>query len=124
MLGKIEIKQDGVHRLQLTDLFGGTRKDPRNIYRMIIRKAAPDFALVAWALHMNLRNGDRNALSKPIALRQGATMPLEVVAVRRDGFDGEIELAMEGLPDGVTAGGLKIPAGKSRSIMLITGMRY
>jgi len=31
------------------------------------------------------------------------------VAFRRDGFDGEIELAMEGLPKGVTAQGLKIP---------------
>ena len=120
VLGKIEIKQDGVHRLQLTDLFGGTRSDPGNIYRLIVRKAAPDFALVAWALHINLRNGDRNALSKPIALRQGATMPLEVVVVRRDGFDGEIELAMDDLPDGVTASGLKIPAGKSRGIILIT----
>ncbi len=103
ILGKIEIKQDGLHRLQLSDLFGGTRNDPGNVYRLIIRKAAPDFALVAWALHMNLRNGDRNALSKPISLRGGSTMPLEVVVVRRDGFDGEIELAMDHLPDGVTA---------------------
>ena len=120
VLGKIEIKQDGIHRLQLSDLFGGTRNDPRNIYRLVIREAAPDFALVAWGLHMNLRNGDRNALSKPIALRRGATMPLEVVAVRRDGFDGEIELTMDDLPDGVTASGLKIPKGKTRGIMLIT----
>jgi len=120
VLGKVEIKQDGLYRLQLSDLFGGTRNDPGNVYRLIIRKAAPDFAVVAWALHMNLRNGDRNALSKPIALRQGATMPLEVVVVRRDGFAGEIELAMDGLPDGVTAGGLKIPSGKTKGIMLIT----
>ena len=47
-------------------------------------------------------------------------MPLEVVVLRRDGFDGEIELAMENLPDGVTASGLKIPAGQSRGIMLVT----
>ena len=47
-------------------------------------------------------------------------MALEVVAVRRDGFDGEIELSMEDLPEGVSACGLKIPAGKSRGIMLIT----
>ncbi len=57
------------------------------MYRLVIRKAQPDFALVAWALHMELRNGDRNALSKPLALRAGATMALEVVVVRRDGFD-------------------------------------
>jgi hypothetical protein len=120
VLGKLEIKADGLHRLQLTDLFGGTRSEPRNVYRLVIRKAAPDFAVVAWALHMELRNGDRNAVSKPLALRGGATMALEVVAIRRDGFDGEIELAMEGLPEGVTAQGLKIPAGQSRGLMLVS----
>jgi hypothetical protein len=120
ILGKLEIKEDGLHRLQLTDLFGGTRNDPKNVYRLIIRKAAPDFAVVAWALHMELRNGDRNAVSKPLALRGGATMALEVVAFRRDGFDGDIDLAMEGLPEGVTATGLKIPAGQSRGLMLVT----
>lgn len=119
-LGKLEIKQDGTHRLQLTDLFGGTRNDLRNQYRLIIRKAAPDFALAAWGLHMELRNGDRNALSKPLALRCGATIAMEVVAVRRDGFDGEIQLQLDGLPPGVTAHGLKIAPGKSRGIMLIT----
>jgi len=119
-MGKLEIKQDGLYRLRITDLFGGTRSDPRNEYRLVIRKAAPDFAVVAWPLHMGLRNGDRNALSKPIALRGGATMALEVVAIRRDGFDGPIELELENLPPGVRAQGLKIPAGKSRGIMLIT----
>src|SRR5205085_3032047 len=107
------IKEDGLYRLRLTDLFGGTRSEPGNCYRLVIRRAAPDFALVAWALHMELRNGDRNALSKPISLRGGATMALEVVAFRRDGFDGDIELSMDNLPPGVTATGLKIHAGKS-----------
>ena len=120
ILGKLAIKEDGLYRLQLSDLFGGTRSVPGHVYRLVIRRAAPDFALVAWALHMELRNGDRNALSKPIALRGGATMALEVVAFRRDGFNGDIELTMEGLPKGVTAHGLKIPAGQSRGIMLIT----
>ncbi len=120
VLAKLVIQQDGVHRLQLSDQFGGTRNDSRNVYRLVIRKASPDFSLVAWALHMELRNGDRNALSKPMALRGGATMSLEVVVVRRDGFDGDIELAMTDLPPGVSAQGLKIPAGKSRGIMVVT----
>jgi hypothetical protein len=120
ILAKLVIQRDGVHRLQLSDLFGGTRHDPRNVYRLVIRKAAPDFALVAWALHMELRNGDRNALSKPLALRGGATMALEVVVVRRDGFEEEIELVMDDLPEGVTARGLNIPAGKSQGILLLT----
>ncbi|MEJ7637050.1 MAG: hypothetical protein WKF75_03420, partial [Singulisphaera sp.] len=119
-LGKLEIKEDGVYRLHVRDLFGGTRSEPRHVYRLVIRKAAPDFALAAWALHMNLRNGDRNALSKPITLRSGTTMALEVVAVRKDGFDGEIDLAMTDLPAGVTAAGLKIPAGKTVGTILIS----
>lgn len=120
VLGKFEVKADGVYRLQLRDLFGGTRSDPQNVYRLIVRKAEPDFAVVAWSLHMNLRNGDRAALSKPISLRGGATMALEVAVIRKDGFTGPIELGMEGLPKGVTAGGLRIPAGKLRGIMLVT----
>jgi len=119
-LGKLEIKEDGLYRLQLTDLFGGTRSDPSNRYRLVIRKPEPDFALVSWAIHMELRNGDRNALSKPIALRGGATMALEVVTMRRDGFDGEINLTLENLPRGVRATGLRIPAGKSYGLMLVT----
>lgn len=120
ILGKIEIQEDGVHRLRISDLFGGTRNDPQNVYRLIVREAQPDFAVVGWALHMNLRNGDRNALSKPIALRRGATMPIEVVAIRRDGFSGPIELGMENLPKGVTATGLTIAAGQSRGILLLS----
>ncbi len=117
---KLEIKEDGLHRLQILDLFGGTRVDRRNVYRLIIRKAQPDFALSAWGLHMELRNGDRSAFSKPLALRGGATVALEVVAFRRDGFDGAIDLKMTNLPDGVTATGLKIAAGATRGIVLVT----
>ncbi len=119
-LGKVELKDDGVYHLQVRDLFGGTRTDPNHAYRLVVRKAAPDFALAAWAIHMTLRNGDRAALSKPIALRGGATVAFEVVVVRKDGFDGEIELAMEDLPAGISACGLKIPAGKTKGMLLIT----
>jgi hypothetical protein len=120
VLGKFEVKEDGTYRLQVRDLFGGTRNEPGNVYRLIVRPAAPDFTLASWAVHMTLRNGDRAALSKPIALRAGATMAFEVVVIRRDGFDGEIELMMEGLPPGVSASGLKIGKGKSYGHMVIS----
>ena len=119
-LGKFEAKEDGTYRIRIRDLFGGTRADPRNVYSLIIRKAEPDFTMVAWALHMELRNGDRAALSKPVALRNGATMGFDVVAIRKDGFDGEIQLSVENLPPGVTASGLRIPAGKSQGYVLLT----
>ena len=119
-LGRLEIKETGTHRLQIRDLFGGTRDEPQAIYRLVIRKARPDFALVCWPLHMELRNGDRAALSKPLALRGGGSVCLEVAAIRRDGFDGPIELAVTGLPEGVSATGLRIPAGATRGQILVT----
>lgn len=118
--GKFEVKEDGTYRLQVRDLFGGTRSDANNVYRLIVRQAAPDFSLAAWAVHMTLRNGDRAALSKPMALRAGETRAFEVVVQRRDGFDGEIEIAMENLPPGVSAAGIKIAKGKPYGHLILT----
>ncbi len=120
VLGRLAVPEDGTYRLHLSDLYGATRSEPSHAYRLVVRKAAPDFALVAWPLHLELRNGDRNALSKPFALRNGGTIAYEVVAFRRDGFAGEIELSLENLPPGVSAAGLTIPAGKLSGIMLVT----
>lgn len=118
--GKFEVKEDGTYRLQVRDLFGGTRNEPQNFYRLIVRQAEPDFALAAWAVHMTLRNGDRSALSKPLALRAGDSRVFEVVVQRRDGFDGEIEIGMENLPPGVSAAGLKIGKGKTYGHLVLT----
>ncbi len=119
LMGKFEVAQTGKYRIQLSDLFGGTRRDPRNRYRLIVRRAQRDFALAAWGIHMELRNGDRNAISKPLALRVGSTVAMEVIAFRRDDFQEPIQLNMSGLPPGVAATGLTIPAGKTRGIVLI-----
>jgi len=102
------------------DLFGGTRSEPGNVYRLIVRQAAPDFSLAAWAVHMTLRNGDRSAISKPMAMRAGDARVFEVVAVRRDGVDGEIEITMDNLLPGVTATGLKIAKGKTYGHLVLT----
>ena len=118
--GKFEVKEDGTYRLAVRDLFGGTRKDPNNIYRLIVRQAAPDFSLAAWAVHMTLRNGDRSALSKPLALRQGDARVFEVAVIRRDGFDGEIEISVENLPPGVSAAGLKIGKAKPYGHLVVS----
>lgn len=120
VLGELTIPEDGSYVLRVVDLFGGTRNDPRNVYRLIVREAAPDFSLVGWAMHMGLRNGDRNAVSKPLALRNGSTMPIEVVVLRRDGFTGPIDLSLDELPDGVTASGITIAEGESRGVILLT----
>lgn len=119
-LGKLTIKEDGVYRLQVRDLFGGTRGEPRNVYRLQVRKAEPDFTLLAWPFYAPNVANDRSAPAKPVALWKGGTLALQVAVVRRDGLDGEIELRAEGLPPGVTASGSKVPAGKSQGFIFLT----
>jgi hypothetical protein len=120
VLGKFEAKEDGTYRLLLKDLVRGSRREAEGAYRLVIRKANPDFAVVAWAAHQVMRQNDWGTVPKPIALRAGITMAFEVVTVRRDGFNGEIEIGMEDLPPGVTASGLTIPAGALTGMLFIT----
>lgn len=120
LIGMLDIPEDGLYRLQLNDLFGGTRVNPACIYHLIIRPATPDFALTGWVKHVELRNGDRNALSKPLALRPGATIALEIGAFRRDGFNGPIRLEVTGLPDGVSASAVDIAATQTSGTVFLT----
>ena len=74
-------------------------------------KAAPDFFLLA--LTRDRRdNGLVASLWVPY-LRKGESMALKVFAVRRDDFDGEISLEVEGLPPGVSCGPTLILADRS-----------
>jgi hypothetical protein len=50
-------------------------------------------------------------------LRPGGACPIKVVALRRDGFNGEIQLSVEGLPPGVTCAATSI-APSSNSVIV------
>jgi hypothetical protein len=51
---------------------------------------------------------------------QGGTTFFNVVAFRRDGFDGEIKLSVDGLPEGFSAPGEVLPAKQSEARMTIS----
>src|SRR5439155_5938664 len=53
-------------------------------------------------------------------LRRGETMPIKVMAFRRDNFNGDIELKVEKLPAGVTSNEAKIEKDKSSALLLVT----
>lgn len=102
---RIEANEDTTYRLMIRDQFGDSRQDPRSIYRLVIRRATPDFRLVAFA--QPLKNGADQAQQQqvPLAypvLRRGGTSLFAVTVDRRDGFQGEITVSAEGLPPGVT----------------------
>jgi len=102
-LVRFEADRDATYRILVRDLFGSARGGPQLVYRLAIRKPQPDFRLVA--VQKSPGTTKSNPKPKPAApaLRQGGITAIDVLAFRRDGFEGEITLSVEGLPKGVTA---------------------
>ncbi|MBI2924230.1 MAG: hypothetical protein HYY24_00820, partial [Verrucomicrobia bacterium] len=120
-VGRFEVKDDGTYRLLVRDLFNVSANDPARVYRLAIRREQPDFRLLAVPQSPPLANKDSKELMlwTPL-LRRGGTLPMKVLAFRRDGFGGEIQLEVAGLPKGVTALPAKIDGGATSTTLWLT----
>ena len=67
-------------------------------YRLRIAPRRPDFRL--------------HVVPSNVNARAGTTVPITVHAMRKDGFDGDIMLALKDAPTGFTLAGGRIPAGQ------------
>ena len=94
--------EDGTYVLQIRDVVP-TRGGPEFAYRLRISDPVPrpDFVLRL--------PGDS------ITLFRGDEAKFKITVDRRGGFEGEIELVVEGLPVGVEVNGTQIPADKSET---------
>jgi hypothetical protein len=101
--------QTGSYRLRISDRFASDHS-----YRLIVRAASPDFAVVA--LPDSLANEDKKLFKWQPNLRRGGSAFFPVAALRR-GEVGEIVLRAEGLPEGVSAAGI-IPAGVPTGVLV------
>lgn len=94
----VTLPADGVYFLRITDTEG--KGGPEYSYRLRISAPKPDFEL--------------RVVPSGIWARAGMTVPVSVWAIRRDGFDGPIDLSLEGAPPGFVLSGNRIPAGLDR----------
>lgn len=116
---RFAVPDDGTYRLTIRDLYYRNRGNPRFVYRLAIRPEQPDFRLAVVSLPDEPLQDQNAVTSAPPLLRKGGAIALEVLAFRRDGFDGEIELAVTGLPMGVTAAPALIGQGDSLSVITL-----
>ena len=79
---------------------------PEYAYRLRISPPRPDFELV---ITPSAVNGGR-----------GMSIPITVHALRKDGFSGEIAVALKDAPQGLTLNGAMVPAGQDRVRMTVT----
>lgn len=118
-LHRFQVPEEGTYRILIRDLYNRSRGDPRLVYRLSIRREQPDFRLVAVAETPSV-NGGQVFLWNNL-LRRDGTVPIRVIVFRRDGFNGPIDLSVEGLPAGVTAAEVTIGSGQNAAYLLLSG---
>ena len=90
------------YRVSIRDRSWEVLGDPSRVYRLVIRPERPDFRVVA--VPMTATPGQLS----PVGLRQGDTFPVNVLAFRKDGFTGAIDVSAVDLPAGITCRGTTI----------------
>jgi len=120
-VGRLEIKEDGTYCVQLRDLFSTAAASPANVYRLALRREQPDFRLAALPVSGGVVAGDKKqSVVASTVLRRGETVPVRIIALRRDGFNGEISITASDLPPGVSAAPARMPAGQNVATLLLT----
>lgn len=92
-------EEDGEFRVTLMNQSAGG--SVAHLYRLAIREAKPDFQMMVSTELTKTINNDAWPVS-PI-VRRGGSVIYRVFAFREDGFDGDIEVTVQGLPEGVSA---------------------
>jgi hypothetical protein len=106
---------DGDYRITLLNQAGGG--SVAHLYRLAIRKALPDFQLIAGTELAKTINND--AFPWVPVLRRGGSAIYRVIAFRRDGFEGDITITANGLPPGVTADPLVLSGKTSQGFLTV-----
>ena len=83
---RVTLPQDGVCQVRLRDT--QRQGGPAYAYRLRLNRPRPDFAL--------------RVTPSTVNLRPGATVPLTIHALRRDGFTNGIAIRLESAPEGFT----------------------
>jgi hypothetical protein len=91
---------EGQYQLGIRHQYGDSMGNPRFVYRLRARPKQPDFRVVA--IHNIPAIAGAAQPPDSLIVRQGGNQHLDVWAIRRDGFNGEITIQAEGLPAGVT----------------------
>ena len=103
----VKLPADGTYYVHLAD--AQNAGSDAHAYRLRISAPQPDFAL--------------RITPSAINLLAGRATPVSVYAARKDGFDGDIEVALDGAPAGFILSGGAIPRGRESVRMTLTAPR-
>lgn len=104
---------DGLYQVRLYDRYREVRGGTTLAYWLQIRPATPDFRLLA------VPAAPQAGTTWPVGLRKGDTFGITILAHREDGFDGPINLRVDGLPQGMRCAGGSVGTKETTSLLVI-----
>ncbi|QQE11280.1 hypothetical protein JD969_17550 [Planctomycetota bacterium] len=99
----VELPEDGEYFVKIIDAQNKGGKEFG--YRLYVRQTKPDFRL--------------RATPSSIMLRPGGVVPIEIHVLRKDGFEGDINIALADKPSDFVIHGGFIPAGQEKVWMTV-----
>jgi hypothetical protein len=103
---------DGTYLLLVSSREADVEAGPRHLYRVRITEEKPDFRVVLMPSSANSPDA--------CVVRRGATQFYTAFVTRIDGFNDEITLTAEGLPQGVTCPPQTIAAGQRQGTLVVS----
>lgn len=118
---RLEVSADMTCRVLVRDNNSETHASPGNAYLLSIRPEQPDFRLVAVARSPGPNPDPNQNPPQPYGpwLRKGGSEQIDLIAYRRNGFNGGIEVRVENLPAGVVANTTTIGPGQTTAALVL-----
>lgn len=113
--GRFVAPADGKYLIMVRNLIGGPQPDPRQIYRLSVRREEPDFHLTVVPRRADQPTG--------LNVCRGGREMAEVFAVRRRGLSGPIRISAENLPSGIQCPDVWLGAGEDRAALILSASR-
>lgn len=101
---RVKLPEDGKYFLHLAD--AQRQGGPEYGYRLRLSAPQPDFEL--------------RAVPSSLSVRPGGSVPLRIVALRKEGFTNEIAITLQGAPRGFKLSGAQIPANCDQVRLTVT----
>lgn len=114
---KFAAPADGVYRLSVRDRYAASRGSPSLLYRLTLRRETPDFRVVVVPDGPTPPN-QKNPTTWSVGLRKGDQYPVSVVVIRKDGFEGDVNVSVQGLPAGVTCRDISVGSKPSAGVLV------
>lgn len=115
---RFDVPEDATYRIVVRDQLASNAATAGGKFLISVRKPQPALQIVAaWASPIN-----NQAQAQPIGnnLMLGSTAAIRIVINRCDGLTGPVEISCEGLPTGVSASPVIIPADRDEGHLVVT----